>query len=564
MRGSEDRGMRWLVCCGAATFLDVARELVACGCTRGIDWEPTAARVLGRLSQAGPAAVNVLAGPGCEGSDARSVAYAAASSQGASMVVLVSEDAGAVVGEAIDRGVDVTVTPRGLGRVLRGLRESRGQGVCDGDARRDALASLGDEGADAAPRAPAVQEGAPGVRAGGVRASGRLPREGVVETLGSLGFAREMSARLPVLDDEPVPFEVDEPEASRGPAGEARLGRDCEVRAPGGGGEGPAPVASMRPDTPGTRLIDAHAATSDVEVVEVRPCPVVVLPQADEARAPVVCLASARGGVGKSALAACMALTMARDGLRVALLDLDYQFGTCLGFLGGGETDGLPVPTPGAAPLVIDERVLARCRVQIQEGLVAYEFCHLPEQAEVLVPWTGRLVDAARVSADVVVADLPTGVGEGQLEAFERADRCLLVGDERALSLESLSAACALCVRAGVPRTKLVSVLNRLDAKHRDEGFIARAGFELQTPQVMKVVDGGDEVGSMLSMGCAGELLAVRNRFALSVADLARALCADLGCQPGVPAGAPWGAQGSPEPRRRGKRSARRELVACP
>ena len=66
----------------------------------------------------------------------------------------------------------------------------------------------------------------------------------------------------------------------------------------------------------------------------------------------------------------------------------------------------------------------------------------------------------------------------------------------------------------------------------------------------------------MLSMGCAGELLAVRNKFALSAADLAHALCADLGCQAQAPMDAFWSAPAAPKARRR--RAARKELVACP
>lgn len=109
---------------------------------------------------------------------------------------------------------------------------------------------------------------------------------------------------------------------------------------------------------------------------------------------------------------------------------------------------------------------------------------------------------------------------------------------------------------------------------HRDEGFLSRAQFEVQTPQIVRVVDGGPEVMQMLAIGSAGELLAMRNRFALSASDAAHALCADLGCQP-----APYAPAVHPRPQpaqppaavparegvfRKFRKEKRGEQVVCP
>ena len=281
-------------------------------------------------------------------------------------------------------------------------------------------------------------------------------------------------------------------------------------------------------------LGDAAAHANAAVALRAEPLDSAALPQVEAPNndVPTICLASARGGVGKSTIAVLMALAMAREGLSVALVDLAYQFGTCLGFLGLGETDGLPELRAGQ-PLALDARLLDRCRVQGAQGLVAYEFCRLPERAELFVPLSGQLVRAARDGCDVAVVDLPAGLNEGVAQVLELSDRCLVVGDQQALSLESMAAAVALCTRLGVPRTKLVAVINRCDARHRDEGFLTRARFELQSSQIMRVVDGGAEVTRMLEIGCAGELVAMRNRCALSSADLASTLCSDLGCSPG-------------------------------
>jgi pilus assembly protein CpaE len=273
-----------------------------------------------------------------------------------------------------------------------------------------------------------------------------------------------------------------------------------------------------------------------VEVEPVVYCPVVEMPQMEcevagqNDAVPTLCFASARGGVGKSALAAMAALSLAREGLAVALIDLDYQFGTCLGYLGAEETDGLFDVGTHPETVRVDARSLARCRTTPERCLAAFEFCRSPEQSEVLVGLTERLVRAARTGADVAIIDLPSGMNEACAQALELSDRCLLVCDQRAFSVESLTALRSLCERMGVARTKLVTVLNRCDARHRDESYLARVQFSVQTPQVVKVVDGGAEVTQLLSIGSAGELVSMRNRFALSAGDLARSVCVDMGC----------------------------------
>ena len=246
---------------------------------------------------------------------------------------------------------------------------------------------------------------------------------------------------------------------------------------------------------------------------------------------PTVCVASARGGVGKSAIAVAAALALAHRGLNVSLIDLDFQFGTCLGYLGSGETDGLIDPGCTDKTVSVDARTLARCRCTPCRGLAAYEFCRMPEQAELLFGVSAQLVRAARTGSDVAVVDLPAGVNETVAQVIELSDRCLFVADQGALSLESVSAQQALCARLGIPRTKLITVMNRCDPRHRDEGFLQRASFETQAPQVVRVLDGGADVTQMLSIGHAADLIRIQNKFALSVDALMAQVCSGLGIQ---------------------------------
>lgn len=574
------RVTRWVVCAGAGQYLDIAGRLVASGCAQGIEWESSAARFLVRLSQLPEGGAGVIVGEGCEGQPALDLACSAAVAGGSALVVLCVRQARRIEGAARDRGVDVCVEPDALLGALAGLRADWAQ------TAEHAQEACGEAASWDEPTSQLVC---------GVRPAGRPGRVGVEQLAFGEPAAREawradacekMCAGMREVPDEGA----GERGAAKAPADGFALDLDEPwdvVRAGGLGGgpgtgdgveaDGSAPVLADVPGSQGRAPVagvgsvpaDGTPAAPAVPVTPVAPASrVVISPDAGASDDPVptICLASARGGVGKSTLAVLMALAMAGEGLRVALIDLDYQFGTCLGFLGLEQTDGLPEPRDGQ-PLSLDERMLERCRVQATPGLLAYEFCRMPELSELFVPVSERIVRAARGRCDVALVDLPAGMSEGVAQVLELSDRCLIVGDQQALSLESMAAAVALSTRLGVPRTKLLAVLNRSDARHRDEGFLSRARFELQTPQIMRVVDGGPEVTRMLELGCAGELVAMRNRCALSSADLASALCTELGC--GRPAAASPTARELPvasAPARRHKvrrADLREELVPC-
>ena len=508
-RGARDGLARWLLCCGASQFLEIATQLVSRGCAGGIDWEPVPGRAMVRLSRAADCSLNVVVSEGCLGESVLDVAAAAASSRAAAFSVLCVRDAPGRAASAQARGVDATVTPEGFGHLLQTIF---GRDVAREELFDETLFELEEP----------LEAGSlpvPSVRPAGW--PGRVEPDGYADAAigapvgGAPGMAAPRSRggsldeRLPGVGDGEPPIDVPFDE------GEAR-GRDADA------------------------------------------------PQ-DDGQVPTLCLASARGGVGKSTLAVLMALSLASEGLRVALIDLDYQFGTCLGFLGLAETDGLPEAWGSKGEPSLDARLLARCRAQTDRGLLAYEFCRLPERGELLVPLSGRIVRAARAGADLAIVDLPAGMTEGVAQVLEAADRCLIVGDQQALSLESMAAAVALTTRLGIPRTKIVAVLNRCDPRHRDENFLSRARFELQAPQIMRVVDGGPEVTRMLEMGCASELMTMRNRCALSAADLASALRGELGCHVEELAVPPAFEERPAQPRRpKARRASRKEVVPCP
>ncbi len=499
-----DQKTRWLVCAGAGQYLGIAAKLVGAGFTEGIDWEPQASRALARLAQASGEKMGVIVAQGCAGRAPAEVARLAAGSAG-SQVTILCEGQGHGAQSAGEG--EVCVEPE---RLLATLVELNWPNLGKGSR----------VGAQGEGRGQAQ-------RSYGLRATGSIPRMSVPVASSSLdaGPGARQAWPEPPWREEVPPYE------------DGDVGIGCNEEDAGGwwGWEDPPQPAAAVPGAPAPGLrapaVRQEAPELVTDMVDV---PVVCL--GTERHVPTVCVASARGGVGKSAIATAMALSLARSGLSVALLDLDYQFGTCLGYLGAQETDGLADAVALAAGkgqgARLDAQALRRCCAQPEDRLLAYEFCRMPERGELLVPITRSLMRAAEAGADVVVADLPAGFGEAAAQAFELSDRCLLVADKQALSLESVGSLATLAVRAGIPLTKLVCVMNRCDARHRDQTFLSRAQFEVQTTQLTYVLDGGEDVARMLGMGCAGELFGMRNRMALSAADLASTLCADLGVAP--------------------------------
>jgi MinD-like ATPase involved in chromosome partitioning or flagellar assembly len=489
------RASRWLVCSGALEFAGVSAALAMGACAAWVQWSPSSDEVRETLRfcvQDG--STNVLVAGGLAGEDPCEAACALAGLH-AGRTILCVPDAAAVSPRCAQRGVTATVEPQGLVRLLCALRAEELASAPEGDAV---------DGGEMGQGGPAreVEKGAPG----------REEEPG--------GTASDESLAGGVLDNP----QAESPTQDAPAAQTAVMPATRQVRSQGG-------VPLQDCDAQQEAPFDLDAIKEPVVLT-----PVVHLSQELECRVagmdkhvPTVCVASARGGVGKSALAVLAALSLAKRGLSVALIDLDFQFGTCLGYLGSGETDGLI--DAGLAPksVRVDARTLARCRTTPQRGLAAYEFCRMPEQAELLFGVADELIRAARAGFDVAVVDLPAGVNETVAQAIELADRCLFVADQGALSLESLSAQQSLCARLGIPRTKLVTVMNRCDPRHRDEGFLSRVGFETQAPQVARVLDGGSEVTQMLSIGRASELLGIQNKFATSVDALMVQVCTGLG-----------------------------------
>jgi ATP-binding protein involved in chromosome partitioning len=166
----------------------------------------------------------------------------------------------------------------------------------------------------------------------------------------------------------------------------------------------------------------------------------------------LIAVASGKGGVGKSTVAANLAIALAQDGRRVGLVDADIYGPSQPKLLGveGARPHAKdkvlqPVPTPFGVPLLSMGQLVAPGQAIAWRG---------PMASGAL----GQLVDADWGVADTLILDLPPGTGDVQLTMIQkhRPAGAVIVSTPQDLALIDARRAIDLFVRAGIPVIGLV------------------------------------------------------------------------------------------------------------
>jgi ATP-binding protein involved in chromosome partitioning len=127
----------------------------------------------------------------------------------------------------------------------------------------------------------------------------------------------------------------------------------------------------------------------------------------------VIAVASGKGGVGKSTVAANLALALARSGAKVGLMDADIY--------------GPSIPIMFGVPCPVDQQTTPLPLERHGIKLMSIGFVVPPERA---VIWRGPMVDRALRqflgdldwgTLDYLVLDLPPGTGDAQLTLSQNA-----------------------------------------------------------------------------------------------------------------------------------------------
>ena len=205
---------------------------------------------------------------------------------------------------------------------------------------------------------------------------------------------------------------------------------------------------------------ELHDAASAIEGVdEVR-----IAMTASQPHRTLIAVGSGKGGVGKSTVAANLAIALAKSGKKVGLVDADVYGPSQPTLLGSDKK-----------PTAEDDQLIP---VEAQ-GLKFLSLGHLVSPGHALA-WRGpmatgalaRLVDADWGDAEVLVVDLPPGTGDVQLSLIQksRPDGAVIVSTPQDLSLIDATRAIDLFRKMHVPVLGIVENMAGYICPHCGEG----------------------------------------------------------------------------------------------
>jgi ATP-binding protein involved in chromosome partitioning len=187
---------------------------------------------------------------------------------------------------------------------------------------------------------------------------------------------------------------------------------------------------------------------------------------ADKAAAPrLIAVGSGKGGVGKSTLAANLAVALHRLGIKVGLVDADI-YGPSLPRLLSSE---------GVKPRAEDKKLLPIANAY---GVPMLSMGHLIQPGQAIA-WRGpmagnalgQLIDADWRGIDVLIVDLPPGTGDVQLTMVQRYKPAgaLIVSTPQDLALIDATRAVSLFQQMNIPLIGLVENMSGYVCPHCGE-----------------------------------------------------------------------------------------------
>ncbi|MGD0833786.1 MAG: P-loop NTPase [Candidatus Dormibacteria bacterium] len=174
---------------------------------------------------------------------------------------------------------------------------------------------------------------------------------------------------------------------------------------------------------------------------------------------------SGKGGVGKSVIATNLAVALSAKGNKVAIVDLDLQFGDVAVMLHAENH-----------PTAID--ALAQQGEQVEIDFIEEVMATGPEGVRALLaptsPEFADLVNTANLRAilrelattyDQIIVDTPAHLEERNLEAIETADQIIVVTNFNITAIKDTKVTLKLLQSLGIPKERIALVLNQTRAK---------------------------------------------------------------------------------------------------
>jgi pilus assembly protein CpaE len=196
----------------------------------------------------------------------------------------------------------------------------------------------------------------------------------------------------------------------------------------------------------------------------------------------LVCVLGPKGGTGKTFTSTCLAISLSQLGKRVALVDLDLQFGDvglCLGLRPESTIYDL-VRTGGS----LDEEKLNDFLVTHHSGVEVLMAPSRPDHAAVIsVDFLRDVYGVLRRMVDYVVIDTPPGFTPEVIATIDSASAICMVGMLDALSLKNTKLGLETLDLMGFPADRIKLVLNR-----------ARTRVGISDEDVVAIVDRSPDV----------------------------------------------------------------------
>jgi len=207
-------------------------------------------------------------------------------------------------------------------------------------------------------------------------------------------------------------------------------------------------VTGLAPETRDALEAEVRAAAAALPgVAEVR-----VLLTSERRTRRILAVASGKGGVGKSTVAANLAIGLARRGIKVGLVDADIY----------GPSQPKLLGVEGVKPQARDKVLLP---IETPFGLKMLSMGGLVADGQAIA-WRGpmaggalgQMVDADWGDAELLVLDLPPGTGDVQLTMIQKHKPAgaVIVSTPQDLALIDATRAIDLFNKAGVPIVGLV------------------------------------------------------------------------------------------------------------
>ena len=214
----------------------------------------------------------------------------------------------------------------------------------------------------------------------------------------------------------------------------------------------------------------------------------------------IIAVSSGKGGVGKSTVAANIAIALAQAGHRVGLMDADIYGPNIPRMMG-----------VSGAPPVVNEKILPLEAHGVK--LISLGMMIEPDQPAI---WRGPIVmkiinqflqDVAWGQLDYLIVDMPPGTGDAQLSLVQatQVDGAVIVTTPQAVSVGDALRGVKMFQRVGVPVLGIVENMSWFECPHcgkpsaifgsgGGEGLARSLDLPLlgQVPLYPRVMEGGD------------------------------------------------------------------------